>query len=243
MLHFRSLLKSYSALLLLSVSLLVVQHTMAQGLPGSEVQQRIDYLKKSLKNDQDGTRLWWYGWLAGYGGATIGQGAAYFASGETAAKQDMVLGAATCLAGFAGQFVSPFQPDRFIRKFEQMPEITAKDRISKLRQMEQFLSERSEMEINTRKWKAHILPTAVNLASGMITWVGFHRTVWDGVLNFGLNCVLTESQIWSQPNRAKRELKRYYENFGTTYLTEKPSHTIKCNFIVSSTSAGLKLVF
>ena len=216
--HFRSFLKMFRALLLLSAGLLIFQPAMAQDLPGSEVQQRIDYLQKSLKNDQDGTRLWWYGWLAGYGGATIGQGAVYFASNETATKQDMALGAATCFIGFAGQFVSPFQPDKFVRKFEQMPEITDADRTSKLRQMEKFLAERSEMEINTRKWKAHIIPTAVNLASGLITWIGFHRTVWDGVVNFGLNCVITESQIWTQPIRAKRELKRYYENFGKTNL-------------------------
>jgi hypothetical protein len=155
----------------------------------------------------------------------------------------MALGAATCFVGFAGQFISPFQPDKFMRKFEQMTEITDVDRNIKLRQMEKFLAERSEMEINARRWKAHIIPTAINLTSGLITWIGFHRTVWDGVVNFGLNCVITESQIWTQPIRAKRELKRYYENFGKADLSGRSSRDIKCSFIVSASGAGLKLVF
>lgn len=227
----------------LSGSFLIVQHAVGQDLSDSEVSQRIEYLCQSLKHEQDGTKLWWYGWLAGYGSGTIGLGAAYFLGGDKAVKQDMALGAATCLLGFAGQFVSPFQPANLAAGYDQMPIGSAAERLNKLTQMEKFLSERSAMEINTRKWKAHILPTAVNLASGLITWIGFHRTVWDGVVNFGLNCVITESQIWSQPIRAKRELKRYRERFGDTDLSERHSINMKCNFILSSSGAGLRLVF
>jgi hypothetical protein len=241
--HFRSYSGLCRTLLLLSAGLLIFHHSKAGDLKETETTQRIEFLKKCLQNDQDGTRLWWYGWLAGYGSATIGQGAVYFTSSETSTKQDMALGAATCFVGFAGQFVSPFQPGKFMRQFEQMPEVTEEERSNKLKQMEKFLAQKSEMEINARKWKAHVIPTAVNLASGLVTWIGFHRTVWDGVVNFGLNCVITESQIWSQPVRARKGLKRYCESFGKTGLSGMSQRDIRCNFMVTASGAGLKVIF
>jgi hypothetical protein len=127
----------------------------------------------------------------------------------------MALGAATCLIGFAGQFVSPFHPTMLDAGFEKMPEISEIERMNKLLRMEKLLEDRTEMEINLRKLKAHIIPEAFNLTSGLVTWIGFHRTIWDGVVNFGLNCAITEAQIWSQPIRARREFKRYREKFGS----------------------------
>ena len=112
----------------------------------------------------------------------------------------------------------------------------------KLTRMERLLADRSLMETDGRKWKAHIVPTSINMVSGLVTWLSFHRTVWDGVVNFGLNCVLTESQIWSQPIRAKRALRRYRENFGTG-IAYHPKRDMNCNFIVSSSGAGLRVVF
>ncbi|MCK7538546.1 MAG: hypothetical protein MZV63_50095 [Marinilabiliales bacterium] len=35
-----------------------------------------------------------------------------------------------------------------------------------------------------RSWKTHAIAGAVNLSSGLITWLGFKRTVWDGIGEF-----------------------------------------------------------
>lgn len=80
----------------------------------------------------------------------------------------MALGAATCLIGFAGQFVSPFHPTMLDAGFEKMPEISEIERMNKLLRMEKLLEDRTEMEINLRKLKAHIIPEAFNLTSGLL---------------------------------------------------------------------------
>ncbi len=223
--------------------LVMVQNSKAQNLSDSLVVQRIKFLQNSLHIDQQGTKLWWNGWLVGYGTATIAQGAIWYSSDEKALRQDMATGAATTLVGFIGQFISRIQPQSFADKFEQLPDENSGQRLQKMTQMEKFLADRSLMELEARKWKAHILPTSINIASGLVTWIGFHRTVWDGVANFALNCVISEAQIWSQPLRAKRELKRYHERFDQGDLPVVGLREISCNFIVTTSGAGIRIHF
>lgn len=222
---------------------MLILNAGARELSDNEISRRMEFLKKSLMDDREVTKRWWYGWLAGYGTATIGQGAVYYSSNNEVTKQDMALGAATCLIGFAGQFVSPFHPAMFDAGFEKMPEISEIERMNKLMRLEKLLEDRTEMEINLRKWKAHIIPTAFNLTSGLVTWIGFHRTIWDGVVNFGLNCAITEAQIWSQPIRARREFKRYRKKFDSGGSIEQTRSDFRCDFTLSASGAGFRLVF
>ena len=215
----------------------------AQEIPDAIVHQRIDFLQRSISSDQNGTIHWWYGWMAGYGALTAGQAAVWYSSDDTGLRQDMAIGAATTFLGMIGQFVSAYQPQHFAEKFSQLPEGTQAERKIKLSQMEKFLTDRSLMEVEARKLKAHLPSLGVNLASGLVTWVGFHRTVWDGVANFALNCIISESQIWTQPLRAKKELKRYHERFGGTETAGNYRHEINYNFIVSANEVGIKIVF
>ncbi len=223
--------------------LLAGQQSNAREPVDSAMVNRIQFLQKSLQNDQDGTKQWWYSWLGLYGAATIGQGAVYFSSGDKNTRQDMALGAATTFLGVAGQFISPFQPASFAGKFDMLPEGSLAERQAKLTQMEKFLTDRSLMESEARKWQAHILPTSINMVSGAITWLGFHRTFLDGVVNFGLNCVLTEAQIWTQPIRAKRALKRYRRQFGSQDLSVHTHREINFKFAASANGAGVRVVF
>lgn len=215
----------------------------AQSLPDSIVHQRIDFLQSSINHDQKATNQWWYGWLAGYGALTAGQAAIWYSSNETSLRQDMATGAATTFIGMIGQFISVYQPQNFATKFSQLTEGTPAERQYKLSQMEKFLGDRSLMEVEARKWKAHIASTGVNLASGLVTWIGFHRTVWDGVANFALNCVISESQIWTQPLKAKKALKRYHERFSGNVSAQAHQHEINYNFVVTASGAGLRIVF
>jgi hypothetical protein len=230
------------AILLLFGTLLSSRPSIAQ-IPPDSTALRIQFLNKSLQSDQQGSKLWWYSWLGFYGAATVGQGTVYFSSSEKSTRQDMALGAATAFAGVVGQFISTFQPVSFAEKINMLPERTIAEQQYKLTQMEKLLADRSLMETEARKWKAHILPTGINLVSGLVTWIGFRRTVWDGVVNFGLNCMVTETQIWSQPIRAKRALKRYREQFGRQDFSLHPHSEINCNFVVSNGGAGVRVTF
>ena len=239
--HNRSSILKWGMPLLLIV-LILTQHSIAQTNVDLNV-ERIKFLNKSLCSDQQGTKLWWYSWLGIYATATLGQGSVYLSSNEKSTRQDMALGAATTFAGVAGQFISTFQPISFADQLALLPENTEADRLAKIGMMEKCLEDRSKMEVDARKWKSHVLCTSINLASGLVTWIGFHRTVWDGIVNFGWNCVITEAQIWTQPIRAKRALKRYREQLGRQGFSVNPTRDIKYNLMVSSSGAGVRVTF
>jgi hypothetical protein len=164
---------------------------------------------KIVNHDKLNAQRWWYGWLAGYSAATAGQGIFYFSSDVKATRQDMVLGSATTLLGAIGVLVMPIVP----RKSSlQNPEIHANDSCQEYfdtANSEKLLKEIALKEKEGRSWKIHAITGAANIGSGLITWLGFKRTFKDGLFNFALNTVITETQIWTQPVKAIKDYQKY----------------------------------
>ena len=182
-------------------------------LSDAEVNQRLAYLKNSIEKDKTVNQYWWHGWLYAYSAATVGQGAVYFLSKDKSLKQDMVLGAATTLLGAAGQFISPFIPGNENAKLLLIPENSTEERMQKLAVAEAFLQACAIREQRAATWQNHILPTSVNLVGGIITWLGFKRSLWAGIGNFALNTLITETQLWTQPKLAKRRYEQYCRDY------------------------------
>lgn len=192
-------------------------------LSDAVIKERIQCIQQMLEQDKTHTDRWWYGWLVGYSAATVGQGAVYFLSEDKGTKQDMVLGAGTTILGAAGQLIAPLHPGRNAKILSNYPESTPEERIKKLEIAEKFLKNAATTEKFGRSWKNHALYGAVNLTSGLITWLGFKRTLWDGIGNFALNTVISEVQIWTQPTRSWKNYQRYCEKYtlGALAVTSK----------------------
>ncbi|MGD0753819.1 MAG: hypothetical protein ABR927_02070 [Bacteroidales bacterium] len=182
-------------------------------IPDSLIDERIKYIQNILNQGQPNANRWWYGWLAGYSAATIGQGAICLSSNDKGTRQDMALGAATTLLGAAGQLLSPMVPGYAPDQLMQIPEDTHEARLQKLNNAEELLKASALREKSGRSWQVHAISSAVNLTSGLITWLGFRRNVWAGVENFALNSVITEAQIWTQPTRAMKDYQNYCQRF------------------------------
>ena len=229
-----------SFLLILFISFSIVSNIKAQqSIPDSAVKARITFIQQSLEKDAIKTGWWWWGWLAGYSGATIGQVAAGFASDNLKSRQDLFLGAATTFVGAAGQFVTPVKISKFPGLLNEMPENTDAERLAKLKKAEEYLQMRAKAEIDGRSWKVHAVSTEVNMASGFVTWFGFKRGWQAGLINFAINEAITEAQIWSQPMKAKKSLKTYREKYidGEKMALRKPSFT----YALSASLNGLNL--
>lgn len=212
-------------------------------LSDSMVNRRLQYLKSTLEKDKAVTQYWWYGWLSLYSAATIGQGAVYFVTDDKGLKQDMVLGAATTFLGAAGQFISPFIPEKNIDKLMEFPEDLPEDRKEKLIVAEALLVEYATREKMALTWQNHILPTSVNLAGGLITWLGFKRSIWAGIGNFALNTAITELQIWTQPKLAKRRYDHYCNNYLYSDHRYSNAPEVKWTLYVQPGGLGLSVVF
>jgi hypothetical protein len=189
----------------------------------STLNVRMKFLESSVKKDSRAGNIWWNGWLAGYSAATIVQTGIGFAADEKALRQDMYLGAATTLLGAAGQLISPMvKTDRISSaQFNASSGVATEERVQ---EYEKLLEQLAVREKAGRSWETHALAGVVNMGSGLVTWFGFKRDVWAGIGNFALNTCITEAQIWSQPMKARKDLKRYqdlYLHSSNVFLPEQ----------------------
>ncbi len=208
-----------------------------------QIKERIQTIQSMLTESETPVNVWWYGWLGAYSVATVGQGTVCFLTDDVPLKQDMALGAATTFLGGALQLITPLNTGKDARLLAQLPETTPQEQLFKLQMAEKYLQTNAMTEKAGRSWQIHALNTAVNLSSGLITWLAFKRTVWDGVSNFLLNTVITETQIWTQPTRTWKDYQRYCRQYkqGEIVVNNK----IQPEFYVNTFAGGvsLKIVF
>jgi hypothetical protein len=157
--------------------------------------------------DKAGADRWWYAWLTGYSAATAGQAIVYFSSDDKSLRQDMALGAATTFLGALNQLITPVDPPR--NDYPTYREYVSGEKPMTAGQAATLLRDLAAWERKGRSWKTHALAGAVNLGSGLITWLGFKRSFMDGLENFAINTAITEAQIWTQPIRAARDYEKY----------------------------------
>lgn len=211
--------------------------------PDSIVREQIQYIKKILDQGTPAAKLWWNGWLYGYSAATVVQGAVALTNDNLKTRQDMTLSAATTLIGAAGQLLMPMVPASAPNKIALIPGDTPGERIMKLNKAEELFAASAKREKDGRSWKMHAASGAVNLGSGLITWLGFDRTLSTGFWNFAINTAITEAQIWTQPTRAIKDYKKYCEKYerGLPQASYKP----KPSLFVNAFPGGLavRLVF
>jgi hypothetical protein len=212
-------------------------------IPDSVILERIRLIEKILAKDKPGAGQWWYGWLAGYSAATIGQGAVCFTSNDKGLRQDMSLGAATTLLGVVGQLLTPMMSSYSPDQLTKIPEDTHEARLQKLNVAEELIKASALREKNGRSWQTHAIAEIVNVSSGLITWLGFKRNMRAGIENFALNTVITEAQIWTQPTKTMKDYQNYCKRFESG---EKPV-TLKSNINwfagVSPGGFKIKIVF
>ncbi|MBN1894133.1 hypothetical protein JW906_06545 [bacterium] len=197
-------------LVLLSVmGLQVMPVSSQQAVPDSLVRERLGFIRNALESGKPRASLWWNGWLIGYGAATIGQAAVGMTAEDQRTRQDMALGAATTGLGVIGQLLYPMTPSSAPGLLSGISETTPGERSEKLAAAEDLLRKSAAREREGRSWQTHAITGLVNLGGGLVTWLGFKRSIWDGVGYFVLNTAITEAQIWTQPTRAVRDEEEY----------------------------------
>jgi hypothetical protein len=232
--------KSILALVILFTLLCPFFELKAQtSIPDSLVTERIQCIQKMLDEGKPRANLWWYGWLGGYSAATVGQGIVFSVSEDLKTRQNMALGAATTFVGAIGQLITPMVPAYAPGRISILPEDTPEQRVRKLEKAEQLFAASAQREIFGRSWKMQAASGAVNLSSGLITWLGFDRSVWEGIGNFAFNTAITEIQIYTQPMKAVRDYKKYCEKYknGLPSTAERPD----VHLLVNAFPGGISL--
>ena len=189
-------------------------HLSAQDeIPDSIVRERIQNIQQMLEKGKPTAKIWWNGWLYGYSAVTVVQSAVAMTNHNLKTRQDMAIGAVTTLIGAAGQLLMPMVPVNAPEKLAFIPGDTPEERNAKLKKAEELFLASAKREKAGRSWTMHAASGAVNLGSGLVTWLGFDRSLSAGLWNFALNTAITEAQIWTQPTRAIKDYKKYCEKY------------------------------
>ena len=228
--------------LVIFIFLLLILHSASLNaqneLKDSLVLMKIQYIQTALSESKPAVDGWWYGWLGGYSVATVAQGVVALTSPDKNTRQDMALGAATTFLGAAEQIITPLHTGHDAELIAQLPDSTPDLQISKLKMAEKLFQAAALKEQAGRAWQNHALCSAVNISSGLITWLGFKRSVWDGFTNFLLNTAITEAQIWTQPTRTLKDYRNYCRKYNSATT---PTSQIQPEYYLRTYPGGVSL--
>jgi hypothetical protein len=200
-------------------------------LSEEQVKERLAFITQSLESGQPGARRWWYGWIGGYaaGAATMGVLAATdWKTGpdvDNSFAQDMLVGGGTFALGVVGLVMDPFTPATAAKKLGRLPESSAAERLAKLKRAEELLRKCAKRERSGRSLTTHLLNAGVNAAAGIVTVAAFDRPAGDGLTTFAIGEAVSLLNIFTQPMRAVRDLKKYEAGYPAAAAAEAPRLT------------------
>jgi hypothetical protein len=175
-------------------------------------QARLEFLQQRLTQGQSSSTVWWYGWLAGYSAATVGQGVVYGVSRDPGVRANMLVGGVGSLLGVAATLFSRLPSISAGDKLEKLDGSTPEAAEKKLQLGESLLRQSADAEAFGRSWVAHGVGFLVAVGQGVVLWAGYGRPL-DGAISFATSVVISEAQIFTQPTRAIDDRREYDRRF------------------------------
>lgn len=208
--NFQVVLKN--TVLILIVGGFLYTATINGQINDSAVTKRIERLQYDLKKDQRANKIWWNSWLAAYSVGTVVQITSGIINEDIAWKQDMYLGGGLTALGVASLLISPVvKVDGDY--YRSVDGLSFDEQKNLLKELESLYEASANWEEIGRSWQIHALTIGVNMVGGVVTWLVFDRTPLVGFVNFAINTVVTEAQIWTQPILAQKGWGKYNADF------------------------------
>ncbi|MGZ5439723.1 MAG: hypothetical protein ACXWFJ_07715 [Candidatus Aminicenantales bacterium] len=207
------------------LSSLTAAYAQTAALSDEQVKDRLVFITNALDAGQPRAGTWYYGWLAAYstgavaGGILAGShwGDEKLEGPETVPDREfaegMLVGGATFVLGVGGMLIDPFVPATAPRKLRRLPETTSVERLDKLRRAEELLRQCAQREKRGRNLQTHLLNAGVNAAAGIVTKLAFDQSWGSALITFATGQAVSLLNIFTQPMRATRDLKRYETGF------------------------------
>lgn len=214
--------KSFATIVLvILLANLSVAYAQEASPSDEQVKARLAFISGALSAGQPRAGAWTYGWLAAYsvgavaGGILAGshwadkklEGSEMVPDREFA--EGMLVAGATFALGVGGMLIDPFVPATAARKLRPLPEGTPMERLAKLRRAEELLRQCARREKDGRSLKTHLMNAGVNAAAGIVTKAAFHQSWGSALITFATGEAVSLLNIFSQPMRATRDLKKY----------------------------------
>ncbi len=172
--------------------------------------ERLDFVRLRIDRSARRARVWTWGWSIGYGALTAGQLALVPVFDDPGFRADLVVGAASTLAGLLMIVALPLSvmsdQGALHARLGQPVEPGARCRL--LGDAEGWLVRDAGDEATGAGWVMHVLNVALNAVAGLVLGLGFDRWL-SGLTTFVAGTILGEVTILTQPTDLVGALAEY----------------------------------
>jgi hypothetical protein len=184
-----------------------------------DVRERLHFIQLRLKAEAPMARLWSWGWVS-FNTVGVGYSAYRGATASNLAdRTDQYVGVGKAAIGVLSGALHPLAATHGDAELRRLPESSTSERREKLATAERLLR-RNAREVDQRySLLAHALTLALNVAGAAIVW-GVSKDAETAWLSAGIGVAFGELQIWTQPTRAKQDLRDYEDRFIGHYARE-----------------------
>jgi hypothetical protein len=224
--------------ILLFLALLVAGGRAAAQAPvEDEVGARLRFLESRLQREAVEARWYEAGWSIVYvGGAGYGAYEICHATSGAALAEGIVT-TTKAVIGAATMAINPLKTARGTRELDEGGAAAGQGLDRRLVLAESLLL-RNAREADVRyKWQAHVYSLVLNLVGGAIVWAA--GDVRRAAQSTGLAVAFGELSIWTRPWRAKRDLRRYREQFGGLASEAGRPVAVRAGWRVAATGFGV----
>jgi hypothetical protein len=203
--------------------LLLATPAFAQ-ISDEEVSERLRFLDARLKANARLSTAWQVGWSGVYGVGMVVQAGRANAAESDAERADLIVSASKAGIGTLSRLLRPPLAMSASQKLRVLPEATPEERLRKLARAEDLL-ERTARESDARySWIAHTTNIGLNVAGGLIVWLGYHDFA-RAAESAGIGVAVGELSIWTQPWQPKRDWKAYRRRYQRLEVGIRPTLT------------------
>ncbi len=213
------------------VIMLIVHSVFAQestSLTDSQMRERLEFMKTSLNEGERSATIWWWSWLGIYSAFTAGSFTlAAMSDGDTEKITYTVSGVQSAL-GMIGMLITPFAPRYAPERVRVLPVGSRGEIEASYREAMRLFETAAEDAVFGRSWAAHVLALVVNGGGALVIWKKYgDRIEEDGgnprqeaILNFVIGTIVSEIQIFTQPVKAKSDMREYRRRFESARSNE-----------------------
>jgi hypothetical protein len=204
-------------------------------------EERLAFLRASLKRTAYWSRVWYGTWLAGYAALNVGGAALIPVQTTTPDKIDMAINAGSALVGVVAMAITWPQAITESAELEKLVQAGG-DLCATLQAAEAALSRAADWQIANTKWYMHVANAGFSVAVGLALGIALGHWL-NGALNAVIGTGLGEATLFSMPTGSIKDREQYQRGEFGAQSVSAPTVTLFPMAGASRLGLGLRVTF